>query len=100
MTAALRAWQATLPAPPKTTPTTAAAGKARTPKPRAKGEGTAKPTPDLAAAFKRWDTNQDSALTLEEYTNGLAKKENAPQRFKNFDKNSDGKVTVEEFTNR
>jgi N-acetylgalactosamine-6-sulfatase len=97
MTAALRAWQTTLPAPPKTT-AAATPNKARKPAPKAKGETTGKPAPDRAAAFKRWDTNHDNALTLEEYTDGLAKKENAPQRFKNFDKNGDGKVTVEEFT--
>jgi N-acetylgalactosamine-6-sulfatase len=99
MTDALRAWQATLPAPPKTT-SAATPNKSRkpAPKPKTKGEGTAKPSPDRAAAFKRWDTNHDNILTLEEYTNGLAKKDNAPQRFKNFDKNGDGKLTAEEFT--
>jgi N-acetylgalactosamine-6-sulfatase len=97
MTAALRAWQTTLPAPPKTT-AAATPNNARKPAPKAKGEATGKPAPDRAAAFKCWDTNHDNALTLEEYTDGLAKKENAPQRFRNFDKNGDGKVTVEEFT--
>jgi N-acetylgalactosamine-6-sulfatase len=55
------------------------------------------PTVDRAAAFQRWDKNTDNILTLEEYTNGLAKKEDAPKRFKAFDKNSDGKLTREEF---
>jgi hypothetical protein len=50
-----------------------------------------------AAAFKRWDKNTDNILTLEEYANGLAKKEDAPKRFKTFDKSGDGKLTREEF---
>ncbi|WP_461784064.1 EF-hand domain-containing protein [Prosthecobacter sp.] len=37
--------------------------------------------------------NQDGHLTLEEYCNGFAKKDNAEGRFKNFDQNHDGKVT-------
>ncbi|MBE7494091.1 MAG: EF-hand domain-containing protein [Verrucomicrobiaceae bacterium] len=51
-------------------------------------------------AFKNWDKNQDGHLTLEEYRNGLAKKDNVENRFKNFDKNSDGKVTREEFAGK
>jgi N-acetylgalactosamine-6-sulfatase len=99
MTAALRAWQATLPAPPLTASSMAAAPSRKAkPKAGAKPATTGKPAPDRAAAFKRWDTNHNNALTLEEYTDGLAKKENAPQRFKKFDKNGDGKVTAEEFT--
>ncbi len=57
------------------------------------------PTVDRAAAFTRWDKNTDGILTLEEYTNGLAKKEDAPKRFKAFDKDEDGQLTREEFTN-
>jgi Ca2+-binding EF-hand superfamily protein len=53
---------------------------------------------DRAAAFQRWDKNADNILTLEEYTNGLAKKEDAPKRFRSFDKDHDGKLTREEFT--
>jgi arylsulfatase A-like enzyme len=88
MTAAIRAWQQTLPV---TTPPPA-------PAPR-KGPPVApsKPAPDRAAAFKKWDKNADDILTLEEYTNGLSKRENAPQRFKNFDKNGDGQLTRDEF---
>ena len=55
------------------------------------------PTVDRAAAFKRWDNNTDDILTLEEYTNGLAKKDDAPKRFKAFDKDNNGKLTREEF---
>jgi hypothetical protein len=55
------------------------------------------PTVDRAAAYKRWDKNTDGILTLEEYTNGLAKKDDAPKRFKAFDKDNDGKLTREEF---
>ena len=58
------------------------------------------PRPDRMAAIPHAPkvSVKDNALTLEEYTNGLAKKDNAPQRFKNFDKNGDGKLTPEEFT--
>ena len=55
------------------------------------------PTVDRAAAFTRWDKNTDSILTLEEYTNGLAKKDDAPKRFQAFDQDRDGKLTREEF---
>jgi N-acetylgalactosamine-6-sulfatase len=55
------------------------------------------PTVDRAAAFKRWDKNSDDILTLEEYTNGLAKKDDASKRFQTFDKDRDGKLTREEF---
>ncbi|MCB1278666.1 sulfatase-like hydrolase/transferase [Prosthecobacter sp.] len=88
MTTALRAWQQTLPV---TTPPPA-------PTPRKAPPATpSKPAPDRAAVFKKWDKDADGILTLEEYTNGLSKKENAAQRFKNFDKNGDGKLTRDEF---
>lgn len=94
MTAAIRDWQKTLPAPPLT----AASGKSKRPNAKSKGpDAQTTLTPDRAKAFARWDTNHDNILTLEEYSNGLAKKESAPQRFKNFDKDSDGKLTREEF---
>jgi hypothetical protein len=88
--AKLDAWRKTLPTPFKQSGSRAAALK---PTPAAKKA----PTVDRAAAFQRWDKNTDGILTLEEYTNGLAKKEDAPKRFKAFDKNSDGKLTREEF---
>ncbi len=50
-----------------------------------------------ARAFGNWDKDQDGILTLEEYRNGLGKKDDAEKRFKNFDKNGDGKLTREEF---
>ena len=43
------------------------------------------------------DKNGDGVLSLEEYTAGLAKKENAEERFKNFDTNHDGVLSEEEF---
>jgi arylsulfatase A-like enzyme len=52
---------------------------------------------DRAAVFKRWDKDADGQLSLEEYTDGLAKKEDAPRRFKAFDKSGDGKVSAGEF---
>ncbi|MBI5773335.1 MAG: sulfatase-like hydrolase/transferase [Verrucomicrobia bacterium] len=48
-------------------------------------------------AFGNWDKNADGVLTLDEYRNGLAKKDDAEKRFKGFDKNGDGKLTREEF---
>ncbi len=94
MVAAIKAWRKTLPVPTDPPAPTAPRRKA----PVDPAPATAKT--DYAAAFKRWDKNSDGTLSLEEYTNGLAKKENAPQRFKNFDKNGDGRVTEDEFVNR
>lgn len=94
MIAAIKAWKATL--PEQRDPPAPTARRPQKPAPKA----AAKPATDYAAAFKRWDKNSDGFLSLDEYTNGLAQKENAPQRFKNFDKNSDGKVSTEEFVKR
>lgn len=88
MTAALRAWQKTLPVP--TPPEPGAAHKKPSSAP-------AKAAPNRAAAFKKWDKNADGILTLEEYSEGLSNKENAAQRFTNFDKNQDGRLSREEF---
>lgn len=55
-------------------------------------------TPEIRAkAFTRWDTNNDSILTLDEYKAGLKGQSDLDSRFKNFDKNGDGKLTREEF---
>lgn len=86
----LDAWRKTLPTPFKQTNRGIAS---EDPKPSPKKA----PTVNRAAAFQRWDKNNDGILTLEEYTNGLAKKDDAPKRFKTFDKNSNGKLTREEF---
>ncbi|MCB1207933.1 MAG: sulfatase-like hydrolase/transferase [Verrucomicrobiales bacterium] len=94
MLAAIQAWKLTL--PDQSEPPVAA----RPRRPAAAPKAPAKPGTDYAGAFKRWDKNSDGFLSLEEYTNGLSKKDSAPQRFKNFDKNSDGKVSLEEFVNR
>ena len=88
--AKLDAWRQTLPTPFVQSGSRAAVVKAAPTTKKA-------PTVDRATAFKRWDKNTDDILTLEEYTNGLAKKDDAPKRFKAFDKNSDGKLTREEF---
>jgi N-acetylgalactosamine-6-sulfatase len=50
-----------------------------------------------AAAFPRWDTNQDGVLVLEEYKAGLPGQSNLESRFASFDKDGDGKLTREEF---
>jgi Ca2+-binding EF-hand superfamily protein len=39
----------------------------------------------------------DGHLTLEEYTSGFVRKDEAPQRFKTFDKDGDGNLTHDEF---
>jgi N-acetylgalactosamine-6-sulfatase len=101
MTAAIREWQKTLPAPPKVYPPAKTQVNSKTQTPNSK-EGSnpkvqSKTVPDRAAAFVRWDKDKDEVLTLEEYTNGLAQKEKAPQRFKSFDKDGNGKLTREEF---
>ncbi|TDU81008.1 N-acetylgalactosamine-6-sulfatase [Prosthecobacter fusiformis] len=93
MVQAILAWQKTLPSPK---PPVAAKTQARKP---AKS-GSAKPSADLQAVFGRWDKDGNGSLTLAEYTDGLSKKDNAPQRFKTFDKNDDGLVSVEEFSIR
>ena len=94
MTAAIKAWKLTLPDQSEPAPPTSR----RPVKPATKAPAKAGQNYDVA--FKRWDKNGDGFLSLEEYTNGLSRKEDAPQRFKNFDKNTDGKVSVEEFVNR
>ncbi len=55
------------------------------------------PPAERAAIFKKWDTNHDGKLSLEEYASGLAKKGDAKQRFKSFDANQDGVLSEEEF---
>lgn len=66
---------------------------------RGKGAPVARaiPTQDRVVIFKRWDKNADGQLSLDEYTGGLAKKEDAPRRFKSFDLNGDGKISMDEF---
>jgi len=49
-----------------------------------------------AAAMKRWDSDGDGQLTLEEYRAGL-KQPDAEERFRRFDANQDGRLTREEF---
>jgi N-acetylgalactosamine-6-sulfatase len=60
-----------------------------------------KATPsDRAAIFKRWDTNRNGQLSLDEYKAGLRNTLNVEQRFRNFDANHDGMLTEEEFVNQ
>lgn len=93
MKAKLDTWRATLPTPFQQSPS----GSRKAPNQPPPAKTNPKPTPDRATAFKRWDKNNDSILTLEEYTNGLAKKDDASKRFKNFDQNGDGKLSASEF---
>jgi arylsulfatase A-like enzyme len=71
--------------------------KAKAKTPPGKEEKPAPSNVDRAAIFKRWDIDGDAQLTVEEYTAGFARKEEAPKRFKSFDKNADGKLSYEEF---
>jgi arylsulfatase A-like enzyme len=54
-------------------------------------------TPDRQMIFKRWDTNFDNELSLDEYVTGFVRKAEAPERFKSFDKDNDGKLSHAEF---
>ncbi|MBL9201105.1 MAG: sulfatase-like hydrolase/transferase [Opitutaceae bacterium] len=87
MKAEIARWAATLPAAPAR-PVAAKLG------PVATGDGL---TAARAIAFERWDKNRDGRLTLEEYRDGLAKKDDAESRFRNFDRNRDGVLTRDEF---
>jgi hypothetical protein len=95
MTTAIEKWFATLPKgiDPALQSKVAA-------KPAAKATRPAPPTPTPETrlrAFKKWDSNQDGHLTLDEYRTGLTQKTHAETRFQNFDLNSDGKLTQDEF---
>jgi N-acetylgalactosamine-6-sulfatase len=94
MATAIKAWRATLPVP-----TDPPAVPVRRPI-AAPAKAPGKLQQDLVGVFKRWDKNSDGFLSLEEYTNGLARKDDAPKRFKAFDKNADGKVSADEFVKR
>jgi N-acetylgalactosamine-6-sulfatase len=88
MLSAIHSWKATLPDAPDEECRSNAGQNSRKP---------AKPTPDRARTFRRWDTDGDGTLTLEEYTAGLTNKPRAADRFKNFDKDGNGKLSHEEF---
>jgi arylsulfatase A-like enzyme len=100
MTAEIEKWFATL---PKTVDPALQSKESRSAAAKAAPAKKAAPTSDAAMsasraqAFPRWDKNNDGILTLEEYRNGLAKKDDAEKRFKGFDTNGDGKLTREEF---
>jgi len=93
MKAAIAAWFASL---PKTIDPELQSRAPAARKSPAAAKATAK-APDRAVAFARWDANKDGVLTLEEYRNGLAQKDNAEARFKNFDRDGDGRLTRLEF---
>jgi len=67
------------------------------PRPAAAKAGARTVAPDRAAAFVRWDKDGDALLSLEEYRNGLSRKDDAEARFKNFDRDNNGRLTREEF---
>ncbi|MFN9719321.1 MAG: sulfatase-like hydrolase/transferase [Planctomycetota bacterium] len=56
-----------------------------------------KRTTDRAAIFDRWDQDKSQNLTLEEYTAGIAQKDQATVRFRSFDSDQDGLLTKQEF---
>ena len=97
-------WKKTLPAKPNPdciskSRTAEDSAPAKKPQPaNAQPAPAKKATPEQrAAAFARFDKNNDGHLTLDEYQAGLKGQPNLEQRFKSFDKNNDGKVTREEF---
>ncbi len=91
MLSAVRNWKSTLPSTPP------AGTRSRTSENPKRPAGNRTP-PDRDRAFKRWDTNGDGLLTLDEYTAGLSDKANADVRFKNFDADGNNEVTIDEFT--
>ncbi|WP_194767110.1 EF-hand domain-containing protein [Tamlana sp. I1] len=64
-------------------------------------EAQEKKKPDPEKMFKRFDTNNDGAVTLEEFTSAKRKNEvpadKLEKNFKRMDADSDGSVTFEEF---
>jgi arylsulfatase A-like enzyme len=93
MKAAIATWFATL----SKTPDPALQSRATAARQSSPAARAASKAPDRAVAFARWDKNGDGVLTLEEYRNGLAQKDNAEARFKNFDRDGDGRLTRLEF---
>jgi len=66
--------------------------------PKAKDKKSAAITPaQRALIFKKWDTDQDGRLSMQEYKAGIGEKEEAAQRFKYFDADNDGVLTETEF---
>jgi Ca2+-binding EF-hand superfamily protein len=60
-----------------------------------------KPRRDPAEAFKKFDTNSDGNLDLEEFKASPAGKRDpskAEELFKKRDTNADGKISLEEWT--
>ncbi|HSH95013.1 MAG TPA: sulfatase-like hydrolase/transferase, partial [Roseimicrobium sp.] len=99
LTAKALAWTKTLPSSPaRDKVLTTGLPQDRGPAPKSANKKAPTITPaQRAVSFKKWDTDKDGILTLEEYKTGLKGQENLEARFKNFDKNGDGKMTLEEF---
>lgn len=68
--------------------------------PKAKGKAKAMDPAQRALIFKRWDSDGNGELSLEEYRAGIQDKADAPQRLKSFDANGNGRLSAEEFIHR
>ena len=73
-------------------------GEAQSPKTKDKPNAAITPV-QRALIFKKWDTDQDGRLSIQEYKAGIGEKQDAVQRFKYFDIDNDGLLTETEFVN-
>lgn len=73
-------------------------GEAQSPKTKDKPNAAITPV-QRALIFKKWDTDQDGRLSIQEHKAGIGGKQDAVQRFKYFDIDNDGLLTQTEFVN-
>ncbi|TWU32533.1 sulfatase-like hydrolase/transferase [Novipirellula artificiosorum] len=58
---------------------------------------THRPKTNRQRAFRRWDTNQDQSLSLDEYKAGLSGHSDLERRFRHFETNGDSLLSPDEF---